>query len=440
MAFTHADQPPFDPPAGTGPVVARESSDDRPKVGASYIWLLVIAVFGAFMALVTPIAISLAIKVAQLAPANEEYLGYITGAGALTALIASPLVGMLSDRTRSRLGRRRPYIIGLTIVGAFALVVMAQAPSILVLALGWILAQLGWGTIMALLIASQADRLPESQRGKVSGLSGVVQQLAPVTGTIMAGGLAGNHLLLFLVPGGIGVLAMVAFVCFVREPDSREMPAPTTPLTALSLVRTYVFNPRRHPDFAWNWLGKFLFMSGLTFNTTFTAFFLADRMNVSVAEVAGIIAVFGLGGIIAAMAGAIGGGFLSDKLRRRRVFVLIGGAVVAVGAIVMALSDSVPVIMSCSILISFGIGIFSAVDQALALDVLPERDTDAGRYVGIYGFSGSLAQGIAPLIAPVFLAVGASGGEKNYTLLYLIAAALTLASGLVVLMRVKSVR
>jgi MFS family permease len=440
MAFTHADQAPFDPPAGTGPVVGRTGEGDLPKVGASYIWLLVLAVFGSYMALVTPIAISLAIKVEQLAPANEEYLGYVTGAGALTALVASPLLGMLSDRTRSRLGRRRPYIIGLTVVGALALVVMAQAPSILVLGLGWMLAQLGWGGIMGLLIASQADRLPESQRGKVSGLSGVVQQLAPVTGTIMAGGLAGNHLLLFLVPGGIGVLAMVAFVCFVREPDSRLMPAPATRLTALSLVRIYLFDPRQNPDFAWNWLGRLLFMTGLTFNTTFTAFFLADKMDVGVAEVAGIMAAFGLGGIVAAMAGALGGGFLSDKLRRRRVFVLIGGAVVAVGAVVMALSSSVPVIMGCSILVSFGIGIFSAVDQALALDVLPNRDTEAGRYVGIVGFSTSLAQGVAPLIAPLILAIGASGGEKNYTLLYLIAGALTLTSGLVVLLRVKSVR
>jgi MFS family permease len=106
----------------------------------------------------------------------------------------------------------------------------------------------------------------------------------------------------------------------------------------------------------------------------------------------------------------------------------------------MALSSSVPVIMGCSILVSFGIGIFSAVDQALALDVLPNRDTEAGRYVGIVGFSTSLAQGVAPLIAPLILAIGASGGEKNYTLLYLIAGALTLTSGLVVLLRVKSVR
>ncbi|GGV19190.1 hypothetical protein GCM10010182_46100 [Actinomadura cremea] len=74
------------------------------------------------------------------------------------------------------------------------------------------------------------------------------------------------------------------------------------------------------------------------------------------------------------------------------------------------------------------------------LDVLPERDSDAGRFTGIYGFSTSIAQGLAPLIAPVFLAIGASGDDKNYTLLYLMAAVLTLLSGLVVAFRGRSVR
>ncbi|SNS68906.1 hypothetical protein SAMN05216276_10146 [Streptosporangium subroseum] len=54
------------------------------------------------MAFVTPIAISLAIRVTQLAPGHEEYLGYI-----IAAVLAAPLFGMLSDRTRTRLGRRR---------------------------------------------------------------------------------------------------------------------------------------------------------------------------------------------------------------------------------------------------------------------------------------------------------------------------------------------
>ncbi|XVQ15494.1 MFS transporter [Spirillospora sp. CA-255316] len=447
MAFTPANQPPLSRPLPDsiddvpGHVGAGTTKDgDPPEVGASYIWLLILAVFGVFLAFVTPIAISLAIKVEQLAPGHEEYLGYITGAGGIAAVLAFPLFGMLSDRTRSRLGRRRPYLIALTGVGVVALLVMAQAPGILVLGLGWILAQLGWGTIVSLLTASQADRLPESQRGKVSGLTGVVQQLAPVAGALLAGGLAGNDLLLFLVPGTAGVAAMIAFVCLVREPDSRGMAMAAEPLTLRSLSRTYVFNPKQSPDFAWNWLGKFLFMFGLVLNTTFTAFFLASRMEVSVEEVAGMIAVLAGGGIAAAMIGAFGGGFLSDRLHRRRVFVLAGACVFAAGATVMALAPGVPLIMVGAVLGNLGLGVFAAVDQALMLDVLPDRDTDAGRFTGIYTFSNSIPQGVAPLIAPIFLAVGASGGQKNYTLLYLVAAAFTLLGGLVIALRVRSVR
>ncbi|QFG27045.1 MFS transporter [Actinomadura sp. WMMB 499] len=400
---------------------------------------MVLAVFGVFMAFVTPIAISLAIRVEQLAPGHEEYLGYITGAGGIAAVLAAPLFGRLSDRTRSRLGRRRPYLLGLTAVGVVALVVLALAPTVLVLGLGWVLAQIGWGSAFVLLVASQADRLPESQRGKVSALSGVVQQLAPIAGALMAGGLAGNALLLFLVPGAVGVVAVAVFVCFVYEPDSRGMEKTGEPTSLRVLGHAYTFDPRRYPDFAWNWLGKFLFMFGVTFNTTFMSFFLAARMGVSVEEAAGMVAVVAGGGIVATMLGALGGGFLSDRLRRRRAFVLAGGCVFALGAAVMAFAPGLPLIVAGAVLGNLGLGLFAAVDQALMLDVLPERESDAGRFAGIYGFSTSIAQGLAPLIAPIFLAVGTSGDEQNYTLLYLMAAALALISGLVVALRVKSV-
>jgi MFS family permease len=192
-----------------------EGRGEPPPAGAAYIRLLVFAVFGVYMAFVTPIAISLAIRVDHLAPGHEEYLGYTTGVGGISAALATPLVGMLSDRTRSRLGRRRPFLISGTLVGVVALVVMAQAPTVPVLALGWALAQLGWGTIVSLLIASQADRLPEFQRGKVAALAGVVQPIAPIIGVLVAGGLTGNPLLQFLVPGMVGVLAVGLFVCLL---------------------------------------------------------------------------------------------------------------------------------------------------------------------------------------------------------------------------------
>ncbi|MEU1181499.1 MFS transporter [Streptomyces sp. NPDC005820] len=441
MALPPPTQPPTDGPLLTGSADTETAEPGYAgEAERSYVRLMVLAVFGVFMAIVTPMAISLAIRVDQLTPGHEEYLGYITGAGGVTAILTAPLFGVLSDRTRSRLGRRRPLLIAGTAVGLVALLVMALASGILVLALGWMLAQVGWGTVLALLTASQADRLPEDQRGRVAALTGVVQQLAPVSGALLAGALSGSSVLMFLVPGAVGAVSMFFFVRFVHEPDSRTMPLPRARLDLRTLTSSYVFDPRRSPDFAWNWLGKFLFMFGLTLTSTFTAFFLAERTGVSVKEVSGTVAVLGGAGVVATMLGAIGGGFLSDRLRRRRVFVLVGACVFATGAVTMALAPTLPVITAGAVLGSLGLGLFATVDQAVMLDVLPERETSAGRYAGIYGFSTTLAQGLAPLIAPLLLLIGTGGGDKNYTLLYFIAATFTFLGGFVIATRIKSVR
>ncbi|MFE1396991.1 MFS transporter [Nocardiopsis dassonvillei] len=409
------------------------------EVGPRYIWLMVLAQFGVFVAFITPLAISLSIRVSQLAPENEEYLGYITGTGALAVMMTSPLLGVLSDRARTRLGRRRPFMLGGMALGVVSLVVMALAPTIPVLGAGWILAQVGWGTVLGNLQFSTADRLPESQRGKVAGLTGFATQVAPVLGVAFAGGLSGNNLLLFLVPGAVGVVLVVLFVVFVHEDDSRGRVFADA-LSVRSLFAKYLFDPRSYPDYSLNWLGRFLFYFGLTLNTTFTAFFFASRLGVSVQEVAGIIATLSLFGVVATTVGALGGGFLSDRLRRRRIFVCAAGLLFGTGAVIMALSTGLPVLIAGSLLTSLGIGAFSAVDQALLLDVLPERETDAGRFMSITGFATSIPQAFAPLVAPLILAVGVGAtGEKNYLLLYTVAAVCTVLGGLVVL-RIKSVR
>ncbi|WP_207455300.1 MFS transporter [Herbiconiux sp. SYSU D00978] len=399
---------------------------------------MVLAQFGVFVAFITPLAISLAIRVQELAPGHEEYLGYITGAGAFVVMLTSPFFGVFSDRTRTRIGRRRPWMIAGMFVGVISLFVMALAPTVPVLGLGWILAQLGWGQVLSNLQISTADRLPESQRGKVAGLTGFATQIAPVFGVIIAGSFTTQNVLLFILPGIVGVVFVTLFVTLVHEDDSRGNTFGDK-LNAVTLLGKYLYNPRRYPDFSWNWLGRFLFYFGLTLNTTFTAFFFASKLGVAVTDVAGLIGTLGAVGILAVTVGAIGGGFLSDRLRRRRLFVLAGGAVFAAGAVLMAFAPDLPLLFVGSLLTSVGIGAFSAVDQALLLDVLPERDTDAGRFMGITGFATSIPQAVAPLIAPLFLAIGAVGDAKNYTLLYVVAAAITLLGGLVVL-RIKSVR
>ena len=323
---------------------AGEQAPDLPKVGARYIWLMVLAQFGVFMAFITPIAISLAVRLGELAPNNQEYLGYITGAGALWVMLTAPFMGIWSDRTRSRLGRRRPFMIGGMIVGVLSLVVMALAPSVLLLGAGWILAQWGWGTVLGNLQNSTADRLPESQRGKVAGLTGFATQVAPVIGVIATMGLTGDPLLLFLVPGVVGVVLVTLFVTLVHEDDSRGLSLER--IGFAGVLGKYVYNPRRFPDFSWNWLGRFLFYFGLTLNTTFTAFFFADRLGLSITEVSGVIGTLGAVGVLATTAGALGGGFMSDRFRRRKVFLVIGGAIMAVGMVTMALSSDLALLFA----------------------------------------------------------------------------------------------
>lgn len=450
-----AEQPPQQPPETAGappaentfsaavPGLAQDAAipkdGEQPRVSATFIWLLVLSTFGLYAAFIAPVGLSLSVRVQQLAPANSEYLGYILGAGSIAALVSIPLVGIASDATRSPMGRRRPYILAGSLIGFLSLVVMATAPGILVLGLGWVLAQLGFGNALTGLVNVSADRLPESQRGRVSGLSGFVQLVAPVVGVALAAGFVGNTLLLFLVPGVVGVLLGLAFVVFARGDDARALPAAER--TSLAhLLPKYVFDPRRYPAFAWNWLGRFLFYFALSLSTTFTSFYLAQKAGTTIVGIAGLLAVASIAGVGAAALGALGGGFLSDRLRRRRVFVLIAAVVFAAGAVTLAFASDLVVVVVGFVILNVGTGIFSAVDQAIVLDILPEREQNAGRFVGINQLALQIGQAAAPLIAPAFLLIGVTGAEKNYGLLFLLAAACTLAGGLIIQFRVTGSR
>ena len=113
-------------------------------VGRKYIVGLVVAQLVFFIALLGPATIGIGVKVQSIVPDDQKTsaLGIVAGFGALFAVIGNVLFGRLSDRTTSRFGRRRPWIVGGTIVMTFAFVIMALASSVPVLTIGWCLAQL----------------------------------------------------------------------------------------------------------------------------------------------------------------------------------------------------------------------------------------------------------------------------------------------------------
>src|SRR5256885_3081044 len=111
------------------PVSAEAPAPTR-RVGPVFIAAYAAAYFGTWMALLTPVVVALALRIALIDAKGEAGdLSLVLGVGAFFALVANPLFGKLSDRTRSRFGMRRPWIIGGVIVGTIGLLIIALAPA-----------------------------------------------------------------------------------------------------------------------------------------------------------------------------------------------------------------------------------------------------------------------------------------------------------------------
>jgi MFS family permease len=408
------------------------------RIGPKHLALMMAASFGTSIGLMVPLTYALALRIDELAPSNEEVLGYVTGAAQLVYLVLSPLIGMWSDRTRSRFGRRGPFMVAGAALGLVALVLVAIAPTIALIGLGWVFGMIGWATAGGAVQNIQADLVPEEQRGRVSALTSLATQIAPVVGIGIAYAVSSSILLVFLVPGLVGAVLMMLLPAFRPEGSSRDL-VHSVQVSTRDLFASFVFDPRKHPDFGWNWLGRFIFFMGLYFNTTFGTFFYAQRLDLPVREVAGVVASIGILGVLAASVGAIAGGFLSDKLRRRKLFTFIGAVLFVAGAFVDAFAYSLGPLIVGAVLMQLAIAVFAAVDQAIVFAVLPDR-AQAGRYLAVVAFAQKIPSAVAPLVAPLIITIGASGGDKNYTLLYLCGAALAMAGGLTILFKIKSVR
>ncbi len=134
-------------------------------------------------------------KVLSLAPdLPNTALGILGFIGLLVAMVVQPIVGVFSDRTHSRLGRRLPFMILGAVLIAVCLYLLALAPVLWVLVLGVLLIQMSSNILQGPWQALIPDLVPEEQRGVASGLKAMMDILALVVGRGVAGFfLAASH-------------------------------------------------------------------------------------------------------------------------------------------------------------------------------------------------------------------------------------------------------
>ncbi len=405
------------------------------RVGPKFIALLSLASLGLWSAFFTPIQVLLPEQLDAIDAASKiPNLSLVTGAGALVAVVANPLIGALSDRTTLRWGRRNPWTIGCAAAAAVALLVLAGASTVLAVLVGWCLAQACLNGMLATVTAMVPDQVPVEQRGEVSGYVGVPQMLGIVVGVghvtmIVAGIVAGYAAIAAFV-----FLAAIPLVMLVRD---EPLPAAYRPRLHLrEFLAGFYVNPRAHPDFGWAWITRFLVGLGNSMGTLYLLYFLQDAVHYD-SKYGGSSedALFVLILIYTAclLVTAIAGGIWSDRVQRRKAFVIAATAVMAVGAVILALVQTWEAAIAAAAIMGLGYGTYLAVDQALITQVLPAA-RDRAKDLGVINIANSLPQVLGPAIAgPIIASFG------GYPALYAATALITLL-GAILVQPIRSVR
>ncbi|MDT4910074.1 MAG: hypothetical protein QOI69_3315, partial [Pseudonocardiales bacterium] len=213
--------------------------------------------FGFWMANLVPIQLVLPNQFDALDHAHKvRDFGLVSGLTGVAALITLPLFGALCDRTRSRLGRRRVWMIAGTAVFVVGLLATGVQATWWAVGIAWLIATLGVNMATAGLTAAIADEVPDHQRGKVSAAIYGPQAIGVVVGVAVLSVLnnSGVWAYLFLAVALVG--CAVPFV--VRYRDSATTTDAAPPLTLRSIVDGIWISPRENPDFAWAFGGRLL--------------------------------------------------------------------------------------------------------------------------------------------------------------------------------------
>lgn len=355
-------------------------------------------------------------------------LSLVTSVGVFVTMLIQPIVGMLSDRTRSKWGRRTPFIAGGAVVGGALVALLPIVPNIAFLVIVWSVVQLVVNIAQGPLSATVADRVPEERIGGVSAITGLVAYLAAIGGSVVAGILFAQIGLATYFPIALVlILSVMAFVLVARDKSSRDIV--TEPLSVGIFFKSFV-TALRDRDYRWAWISKVFLYIGYGIGTVYAIYMLQSYVTPALsaeeaAQTAPLLMFAGLPGTLVAM---VISGRWSDKIGRRKPFVMAAAIIMAASFLVPFAWPTVTGMFVQAIVAGIGLGTFIVVDQALFIDVLPDRNA-AGRDLGLSTLGQNLGQAIGPVIAGVVVAI--SGGF--YGPVWPVAFALVLAAAFAVL-------
>lgn len=350
-------------------------------------------------------------------------------------LFIQPAVGNLSDRTRTRLGRRKPFMLVGAPIAALCFALIPAAPSLALLMLAIVGANLAMATFRSPTVALLGDLFAPAQRSRANGvinlMGGLAGAIALLGGAQLyrVGGSAG---LPFLVMAALMLAAIGVVLVVVREPRhayrkataavAGDVPGDATPhvavevaeprerteqeLGVLEALRAVFTQPDK--SLALIFLAILCWSTGFNAIETFFTLFGQHELGIPVNRASAMLTLFAAAGLLF----AIPAGLLGTHLGRRRT-------ILGCLAILIVLFGSAYVVSSVAyiqvMLLVAGAAWTSIIVNALPMVLDAAPTDDVGSYTGQYYIFGSLASVLGPPLAGAVVQM--TGG--NYRTIFL---------------------
>jgi MFS family permease len=398
-----------DPVTEAAPATPGALAEPTVLVRKRWVFQLGLACMGLWMASLTSLQILLPKQVQDIAP-HQKFLviGLVHALGAIAAIVATPLIGALSDRTTSarRLGRlhgrRHRWTLGMALLAAICLALISQQSTVAGVLGLWALFSVFNNGQYASLSASIPDHVPVRQRATVAGWVGMPQALGLVIGVEVVASVFASK---FTASYGFLAICMVLFILpFVFStsdpplaPDERE------PFSAGQLFEAFKVDLRAYPDFGWAWVTRFLASLSISMGTLYLYYFLRDAVRYPhpTAGLTTLIMIYTVCVVITATAG----GRISDRLGKRKLIVTMSGSLMGLAALLLTLAETWPAALAAASLFGTGFGAYLAVDQALITQVLPSA-ANRGKDLGLINIAIAGPAAVGGLLAALLVTVG----------------------------------
>lgn len=386
--------------------------------------------------------IILPLRVLDFVTESEKatYLGILTFAGLIVAMVVQPIIGAISDRSGFSWGRRRPYIL----LGALAaipfLAGIGYGGSYAAILITWCLLQASSNTAQGPYQGFIPDLVPGGKRGLASGVKslleivGGVALIYPIALFMDRYSTTEGSPWLWLALGTPAIVllgVMAATVLTVKErPGVGGSLVPLLP----TLYRSFKIDIKANRDFVWFLVSRLLIITAFTTIQTFGLYFIKDVIGVAnPAEAMAKFLIVAVAGMLAIVYPA---GRLSDKVGRRPI-VVSSGLLGALGILLLFFFHSYGHLMLYGGLVGISFGAFMSTNWALATDLVAKGEE--ARYLGLTNLATAGGAALARLIGPVIDFLNRYSPNLGYSVM-LLASFTYFIVGSALLMKIKERR